>query len=80
MLRRGGRVVLVAQDSFYKELRNDLPAIISEMLSALGLVELRRYEFQARQTMQRRNAFSKKHSRDNVPVESVLIFSKPASH
>ncbi len=75
VLCQGGRAVLVAQDSFYKEMRNDLPAIISQMFSALGLVEHKRYEFRSMQTMQRRNAYNKKHRRKDVPVETVLVFS-----
>ena len=41
----GGRAVLVVQDSYYKDVHNDLPTITAEMAQSVGLKLQRREDF-----------------------------------
>lgn len=68
-------IFLVAQDSFYKEVHNDLPTIIVEMFSNRGIKLLRRDDFTSNRTMSGLNAFTEKYRKGARPTESVLCFA-----
>lgn len=75
-LRHEGAAILIAQDSFYKDLHNDLPAILSEMASSHGLGLRRRVDFSTRVSMARINTRSKVYGHPGEATEAVLCFQK----
>jgi hypothetical protein len=75
-LKTGGTAVLVVQDSYYKELHNDLPSIIEEMGRETGLVLRRRDDFRLARSMAGINSYSRKYNRTPGALEAVLCFQK----
>lgn len=74
VLRPTGRAVLVVQDSYYKDLLNDLPEIVNEMAFQSGLHLERRDDFVSEKNMARINKASKKYGTNRPATESVLSF------
>lgn len=74
-LKPRGSAVLVVQDSYYKDLHNDLPVIIAEMAANHGLVLGRRDDFHLR-SMSDVHPGRKTYDRPKGATESVLCFSK----
>ncbi|MGZ9051859.1 MAG: DNA methyltransferase [Rhodoplanes sp.] len=74
-LKTGGRAVLVVQDSYYKDLHNDLPKIISEIGVQHGLNIERRENFHLR-SMSDINPGRRSYARPSGATESVLCFAK----
>lgn len=79
-LRPGGNAVLVVQDSYYKDVHNDLAVIVSEMGHAAGLLLRRRNDFFSTRSIARINSKSRAYSKPEGAVESVLCFEKVESH
>jgi hypothetical protein len=75
-LRDGGEAVIVVQDSFYKDVHNDLPTIITEMCQEQGLQTGRRADYYLRRSMSGINPRVKAYQRRPGAVESVLCFRK----
>ena len=75
-LKVKGTAVLVVQDSYYKDVHNDLPAIAAEMAAASGLQLRRRTDFHLKRTMAGINPHSRTYKRAAGAVESVLCFEK----
>lgn len=75
-LKPGGAAVLVVQDSFYKEIHNDLPSIVTEMCEAHGLRKRRREDFRISRSMSGINPFTRMYKRPSGSVEAVLCFSR----
>jgi DNA modification methylase len=75
-LKNGGKAVMVVQDSYYKELHNDLPAIISEMAEGAGLRLARREDFHISRSMAGVNPHSRAYRCSSGAIESVLCFQK----
>lgn len=73
-LKAGGRAVLVAQDSYYKEIHNDVPRILAEMAESAGLKLRRRDDFVLSRSMSGINRHSKRYADRKKPVEAVLCF------
>jgi hypothetical protein len=71
-----GGVILVVQDSHYKEIHNDLPSIITEMGEASGLRKRRREDFCMSRSMSGINPYTRLYNRPSGSVESVLCFAK----
>ncbi|MEQ1515436.1 MAG: hypothetical protein ABL931_02980 [Usitatibacteraceae bacterium] len=67
-------VVLVVQDSHYKELLNDLPQITGEMGANIGLKLVRRVDFSLQRSMAGINPYSKVYKRRPGSLEAVLCF------
>ncbi|MGO1077126.1 hypothetical protein [Inquilinus sp. CA228] len=76
-LKFGGQAVLVVQDSYYKDIHNDLPSIVAEMAKAANLNLTRREDFHFRRSMAGVNRHSRAYGRPSGVVESVLCFEKP---
>lgn len=74
-MKPGSRAILVVQDSYYKDLHNDLPKIISEIGVKHGLNFKRRKDFHLR-SMSDINPGRQSYSRPSGATESVLCFSK----
>jgi DNA modification methylase len=76
VMRSGSQCVLVVQDSYYKEVRNDLPTIFTEMAKLKGLRLARKQDFRLSRVMVRINPRTKKYRQRPTAIESVLCFSK----
>ena len=74
VLKPGKLCFLVAQDSYYKEVHNDVPTITSEMASSFGLAVVRREDFRTSRSMVGVNLKSKKYLNSRNTTESVLCF------
>lgn len=74
-LKPGARALMVVQDSYYKEIHNDLPTIIGEIGAAHGLRLKRREDFHLR-SMSDINPARLTYKRPGGATESVLCFSK----
>ncbi|HKP90724.1 MAG TPA: hypothetical protein VJT75_12225 [Thermoleophilaceae bacterium] len=68
-------IVLVVQDSYYKEVRADIPCVMCEMADRLGWRLSARRDFQVR-TKANINAGTRKYRQPSLATESVLAFSK----
>lgn len=75
-LRREGKAILIVQDSYYKDLHNDLQTIITEMAEACGLHIQRRADFASTNCMSRINSRAAAHGKRKGSTESVLLFAK----
>jgi hypothetical protein len=75
-LKSRGTAVLVVQDSYYKELHNDLPGIVMEIAKGHGLDFRRRADFKSKACMSRVNTRAVAHSTRAGSTESVLCFTK----
>ena len=71
-----GICVLVVQDSYYKDVHNDLPQIFIEMADNNRLRLQRREDFSLLRTMARINPGARRYRKDFGATESVLCFSK----
>ena len=74
-LKPGGRAVLVVQDSYYKDIHNDLPKIITEIGAHHGLTLDQSKAFHLR-SMSDINPGSQTYVRPSGATESVLCFTK----
>ena len=74
-LKPGGQGVLVVQDSYYKDIHNDLPKIITEIGAGHGLNLVQSKSFHLR-SMSDVNPGRKTHVRPSGATESVLCFTR----
>ncbi|SDQ92933.1 DNA methyltransferase [Pseudomonas moorei] len=75
-LKSGGGAVLVVQDSYYKDIHNDVASIVTEMAQFQGLTLFRREDFAQRNSMSGINTRSRKYNKPTGSVESVICFLK----
>lgn len=75
-LKPGGAAIFVVQDSYYKDVHNDLPAVIVEMAQTRGLALRRKDDFNVRRTMAGINPYTRNYARKAGAVESVLCLEK----
>jgi len=68
--------VLVVQDSYYKEVHNDLPMIFTEMGSNLGWTLSHQICFPVKRTLAAINKGTQKYRKTFGATESVLFFKK----
>ncbi|MFM0329205.1 hypothetical protein [Paraburkholderia strydomiana] len=66
--------VLVVQDSYYKQIRNDIAQITCEMAANVGLQLRRQQHFSATRSMVGVNQQAKKYLQKRTNIESVLCF------
>jgi DNA modification methylase len=76
VLKPGGRCVLVVQDSYYKDLHNDLPTIVAEMAGHRHLRLRDRSDFSLTRTLAGINPGAKVYRNSFSAVESVLVFEE----
>lgn len=79
VLKPGGICSIVVQDSYYKDIHNDLPNIFIEMFNVHGLELIDRADFISERNMARINPYNKKYRLSKKPIESVLILKKNSS-
>jgi hypothetical protein len=72
----GGKCVIVVQDSYYKNIHNNLAQIFTEMFQNNGHSLLHRKDFLNGATMGLIHPESKKYKMSQKPIESVLCFVK----
>lgn len=75
-LKSAGAAILVVQDSYYKDIHNDLPGITTEMAAAAGLRLRRRDDFEFKRSMAGINPHTRTYKRAAGAVEAVLCFEK----
>lgn len=76
VLAENGHCIIVVQDSYYKELHNDLPLVFSEMGRSFGWSLHRREDFTMLHTMVGINRKTKRYRHSTEAIESVLMFQK----
>ncbi len=76
VLKPRGSCVLVLQDSYYKELHNDLPKIATEMAEGIGMEIVQEKSFPLSATMAGINPKVKPYRESCDAVEKVLCFTK----
>jgi hypothetical protein len=67
---------LVLQDSYYKDIHVDLPALVGDMSRAAGWVKWERIDFRVSHTMASINPGTRKYKRPMHCVESVVILER----
>lgn len=75
-LKPGAQAILVVQDSYYKDVHNDLSAIVSEMATLSGLNMVGSKEFRLARSMSGVNPYTRIYERRPGAVETVLCFQK----
>ena len=76
VLNVGGEAILVVQDSYYKEIRNDIAATVVEMASVCGLQLRQRKDFGITAPWSITNPKSRKYRRSFAATETVLFLRK----
>lgn len=76
VLKPAAYCVLVAQDSHYKEIHNDVPSMTTEMASISGLELIKRLDFSSSRSMVDINGRSRKYLQNRKTTESVLFLRK----
>ncbi|QND75156.1 hypothetical protein [Tardiphaga robiniae] len=75
-LKDEGYAIMILQDSYYKDVHNDVPKVISEMAHSCGLALEQRADFRSPNCMSRINPRAPSRSLRTGAVESVLVFRK----
>jgi hypothetical protein len=75
-MKPGAIACLVVQDSYYKDLHNDLPAIVGEMGEAVELTLHRTKAFHLSRSMSGINPHTRTYARPTGATEIVLCFHK----
>lgn len=75
VLKPGGSSALVVQDSFYKEIHNDLPTIVQEMILLAGFDTIERHDFAVQRTMAALHPGTRKYRRSFGATESLILAS-----
>lgn len=76
VMKQSSSCVLVLQDSYYKDIHNDLPKMIIEMFEKTGLGLKHRKDFPLQRTRAGIHPGSKKYRKVFGATESVLCFAK----
>jgi DNA modification methylase len=78
-LKQGALAIFVVQDSYYKEIYNDLPQIITEISENEHLRLKRRDNFKISRTMAGLHPHSRNYAKPLGALEAVLCFQKSGS-
>jgi hypothetical protein len=73
-MKAGSGAVMVVQDSYYKEIHNDLPTIFTEIAACHSLIIKHREDFYLPVTIAARHPHAGKYDKPNGATESVLCF------
>jgi len=74
-----GRACLVVQDSYYKEIHNDLPRILEEMGGMNGMTVTNAFPYQKKKTMRGLNKGSQVYLDRSPPVEVAMLLTKDSA-
>jgi hypothetical protein len=75
-LKEDGLAIFVVQDSYYKDIYNDLPKIITEISESQKLRLRRRDDFRISRTMAGLHPHSRNYEKPFGALEAVLCFQK----
>jgi len=75
-LKPSGRLAIVVQDSYYKEVRIDLALVVKQMCEHLDFTWIDQLDFMASRTMRGVNSKSRKYNSQVGGIESVICFQK----
>ncbi len=75
-LRPGGLLLMVVQDTFYKEIHVATPDLLSDLAGAAGLTVVGRKDWAVRQYLSQLSPHSRKTARPHQLSEAVIAFSK----
>ena len=75
-MKREAKCIIVVQDSYFKEIKADLPVMFTELCERHGLHIGRRNDFPMTRTLASINTKSKRYGGDRLTAESVLSFRK----
>jgi hypothetical protein len=75
VVERGRPIVLVVQDSRYKDIHADIPGVMGEMADSLGWNPLARRDYKVK-TKANINPASRKYRQSALATEAVLAFSR----
>ncbi|GJE63846.1 hypothetical protein LNAOJCKE_1044 [Methylorubrum aminovorans] len=75
-IKPGGAAVMVIQDSYYKDLHNDVPKIAIEMMQNCGFKFVYKREFESLRCFSKLNAKSATYRDSKGSTESVICFTK----
>ena len=73
VLKPGALSVMVVQDSYYKEVHNPLPLILTEMARNVGMRRVRSKRFETKQVMANMNPRSRKYRGTLGATECVVV-------
>jgi len=79
VLVQGAPCALVVQDSYYKEIYNDLAAALTDMATSLGWREAERIDFPVRTTMAASHPGARRYRSSFAATETLLVLRKPAA-
>ena len=68
--------IMVVQDSYYKDVHNDLPTAICEIAAARGLTLRRREDFKLSKTLAGSHPYSRTYRKSFDATEAVLCFER----
>lgn len=74
--RPGGIFIAVVQDSYYKEIHNDVPEMLHEMATKIGFSFARRDNFNVVRTFSGLNPKARKYVAHRSTTEAVIVFKK----
>ncbi|MEU8814934.1 hypothetical protein [Actinoplanes sp. NPDC048796] len=76
VVKAGSPAVLVVQDSFYKDIHVDLPALVGDMSKAAGWSAWRRLNFNVPRTMAAINPRSRRYRENFAATESAVVLTR----
>ena len=76
--RPGSPCFLVVQDSYYKDVHNDLPTHLTEMATSVGFSLRRRFDYPVKHTLAGLHRFRRSYRSCATATESVLWLDKAA--
>ncbi|MEZ4899925.1 MAG: hypothetical protein R2806_24005 [Saprospiraceae bacterium] len=76
VMKQESLMFLVVQDSFYKDLHNDLQQNLAEISEECGLKLMHRVDFPSNKNMANINSISRKYRNKSTAIESVLCIKK----
>ncbi len=76
VLNRGAMCAVVVQDSYYKEIHNDLPSTLHQMAASCDLELFKRVDFQHQNTMAGIHPGTRLYRKRPSATESVLLLQK----
>jgi hypothetical protein len=75
-VKSGGAIIMVIQDSHYKDIHNDVPLIASEMIAHYGINLVHKRTFESQRCMSRLNQKAVAYRNSFGSSESILCFIK----
>jgi len=76
VLKTGGTSIFIVQDSYYKEIHNDLPGILIQMGGLSGMSLVRREDFKSSRSMVNVNSRSRLYMNRRDTTESVIFLTR----